>query len=446
MVELWFVLNAFFLVTALRAAYYPFTTRSVPSIRFAFRRVDRALARYGILGGVTGAIVFAEMFMGLAATEAGVHVALLNWIVYSLVKSQLDFGNHTLALPLAFRVTQVCCLVMVINYFVGALLSWWEMRAAFQRARIKEKRHPILQGSLFIKTVLMELLFLATSVVGISFRHRFPNVSVKRGILYDEELKLKLDVFYPTSYKRNEKLPVLFYLHGGSWIGGYRHHVPALLPTFVAQGGVAVSASYRLAPSHPFPAHVQDANKAVRWIVDNIESFGGDPSFIVGCGGSAGAHLTSLAAVSTLDLHMAPKNQNPIAAVVSYYGVFDWGLEGTEEDLKFRKFLSRVIVRKTEEEYPEQFKHGSPAWWIQERSQELMNFPFLLLHGKNDNVVPFESIEKFFKQVKSLDMNVVAVDLSLAHHAFDIFHSLRAVVVNMYVCEWIFFQFYSRKK
>lgn len=108
------------------------------------------------------------------------------------------------------------------------------------------------------------------------------------------------DRFYP-SRPFPSKLPVLLYLHGGSWVSGDRFNVPSLLPFFVAQGvvavglccalthclqgGVAVSASYRLAPKDPFPAHIQDCNAALAWVMQNISSFGGDPKWIIVSGG-----------------------------------------------------------------------------------------------------------------------------------------------------------------
>ena len=65
---------------------------------------------------------------------------------------------------------------------------------------------------------------------------------------------------------------------------------------------------------------------------------------------------------SQLDLHLSHK-PNTIKAVVSIYGVFDWGLSDSEDSKRFRKFLSSVITKTPEEDYPDQFKHGSPAYW-----------------------------------------------------------------------------------
>lgn len=44
---------------------------------------------------------------------------------------------------------------------------------------------------------------------------------------------------------------------------------------------VMVNIGYRLAPKNPYPTHLIDVKRSLRWIKKNIASFGGDPNFIV---------------------------------------------------------------------------------------------------------------------------------------------------------------------
>lgn len=70
----------------------------------------------------------------------------------------------------------------------------------------------------------------------------------------------------------------------------------------------------------------------------------------------------------------------------SFYGVFDWGSEGeSEDDVRFRRFLSSVVTRVKEEHDPDQFKHGSPSFWFEQRRAHI-DFPVVLVHGKNDSI------------------------------------------------------------
>jgi acetyl esterase/lipase len=99
---------------------------------------------------------------------------------------------------------------------------------------------------------------------------------------------------------RKRLMPVIVYIHGGAWTKGAGHkgnNVP--MPYMLAeQGWVGVSINYRLFPDNVFPTYIIDCKRALRWVKENIESYGGDPNFIVVSGGSAGGHLAALLALS----------------------------------------------------------------------------------------------------------------------------------------------------
>jgi epsilon-lactone hydrolase len=82
---------------------------------------------------------------------------------------------------------------------------------------------------------------------------------------------------------------VLLYLHGGGYVVGsvdmYRDLISRLAR---AAGARALGIDYRLAPEHPFPAAVEDATAAYRWLV----SHGTAPARIAIAGDSAGGGLT----------------------------------------------------------------------------------------------------------------------------------------------------------
>jgi len=84
-------------------------------------------------------------------------------------------------------------------------------------------------------------------------------------------------------------------VHGGAFTGGNRRG-PDNSPfydnigLFAARNGiVAVNITYRLAPQHQWPAGAEDVGAAVRWVVANVASHGGDPARVVLMGHSAGA-------------------------------------------------------------------------------------------------------------------------------------------------------------
>lgn len=69
-----------------------------------------------------------------------------------------------------------------------------------------------------------------------------------------------------------------------------------------------------------------------------------------------------------------------------FYGVFDWASEGeSDDDIRFRRFLSSVITRVPPDQDPDQFKHASPCYWFSENRSRI-KFPVLLIHGKSDSI------------------------------------------------------------
>ena len=89
--------------------------------------------------------------------------------------------------------------------------------------------------------------------------------------------------------KGSEPLPVFVYYHGGGWVvGDVDTHEPLSTAIANAAGCIVVSVDYRLAPEHKFPAAVDDAYAAARWVAESAGLFGGDPKRLAVGGDSAG--------------------------------------------------------------------------------------------------------------------------------------------------------------
>ncbi len=88
---------------------------------------------------------------------------------------------------------------------------------------------------------------------------------------------------------------VVLYLHGGGYvIGSPRSHRHLAAAIARAAGARALLLDYRRAPEHPFPAAIDDALAAYRWL---LESAGVAPGAVVVAGDSAGGGLTRVALV-----------------------------------------------------------------------------------------------------------------------------------------------------
>jgi hypothetical protein len=106
-----------------------------------------------------------------------------------------------------------------------------------------------------------------------------------------------VDVYRPI--ERSGPLPVVVYFHGGAFrsLSKDTHWLMGI--AFARRGYIVVSANYRLAPRHPFPAAAHDACDAWRWATEHVGEYGGDPSRMAVAGESAGANLASVIAVAS---------------------------------------------------------------------------------------------------------------------------------------------------
>ena len=97
--------------------------------------------------------------------------------------------------------------------------------------------------------------------------------------------------------------PIVVYFHGGGYVvGDAISDDPLCRYLCVRSDAVVISADYRHAPEHRFPAAVDDAMAAVRWVADNAQALGGRPGQLAVCGWSAGGGLAAVVCQLARDL------------------------------------------------------------------------------------------------------------------------------------------------
>lgn len=136
---------------------------------------------------------------------------------------------------------------------------------------------------------------------------------------------LSLDVYTPKNTKADDRRPVLIMIHGGGWRRGDKGNPPILgakLRHFVGEGYVYIAINYRLSPAEPgkpgvrHPTHIQDSAKALAWVHEHIQEYGGDPEQIHLMGHSAGGHLAALLATNDRFLRAEGKTLDIIKTCV----------------------------------------------------------------------------------------------------------------------------------
>jgi acetyl esterase len=116
--------------------------------------------------------------------------------------------------------------------------------------------------------------------------------------------------------------PAVLYFHGGGFaLGDPSATADATMQLAQTSGSVVLSADYRLAPEHPYPAAHDDAVAALEWVWAHAESLGIDSERLAVAGDSAGGALALHAALS------AQAAGRPVAALVLFYGWFVYSLE-----------------------------------------------------------------------------------------------------------------------
>ncbi|MEZ5095314.1 MAG: alpha/beta hydrolase [Nocardioides sp.] len=179
-----------------------------------------------------------------------------------------------------------------------------------------------------------------------------PDVEVLKDIRYfDAGRRGLLDVSRPKGAVPRGA-PVLLQVHGGGWVLGSKDQqgVPLSLH-MAARGWVVVSINYRLAPRDAFPAQIVDVKRAIAWVREHIADYGGDPSYVVITGGSAGGQLCALAALTPSDPEYQPGFEDAdtsLAAAVPHYGVYDMaGVTGLASAARMRDtFLAPESCRR----------------------------------------------------------------------------------------------------
>lgn len=271
------------------------------------------------------------------------------------------------------------------------------------------------------------------------FRLTSPDVEVIQDVPYREGgSRARLDIYRPKGVDLTDA-PVLFQVHGGGWtIGDKRQQGRLLMNRMAQRGWVCVASNYRLAPKHPWPAQVVDVKRALAWIKEHIAEYGGDPSYVVATGGSAGGHLVALTALTPGLAELQPGFEDAdtsVSACVPFYGVYDMADLTDNRTVRSMRdhFLAPRVFRRDPQADRDAFVQASPIAHVSEHTPD-----FFVIHGTNDTLVDVEQARAFVAALRERsDASVTYSELPGTQHAFEVFGSIRSHQVIAAVERWL---------
>jgi len=212
-------------------------------------------------------------------------------------------------------------------------------------------------------------------------------------------------------YATRADAPVLLYLHGGGWVAGSVETVDRLCRRLADRSGCAVlSVDYRLAPEHPFPAPISDAETALAWLRREATGLGVDASRVAIGGDSAGGHLATVVARRERDAGRPLDYQVLIYPVIdptmsgeSYAEMAGFGLDRADMVFYWSAFAPAVADRFSPD--------ASPL------AAPLAGMPPTLLITAEYDVLRDEG-EEYAAALLDAGVSVVAVRYQGVNHAF----------------------------
>lgn len=235
---------------------------------------------------------------------------------------------------------------------------------------------------------------------------------------------LKMTLFVP---RTKEKKPAVLYFPGGGFTSADHEKFLEMRYALACAGYVVAACEYRAVPNK-FPALLEDAKEAVRWMRAHASEFGVDANRIGLLGDSAGGYVVQMAGATNgeknWDVGDFKEVSSDVQAVVSIYGISDLTTIGegignenvhasaavTEALLlngpAFKDFAGASVNAD-----PQKAKAASPIGHVDGTEP-----PFLLMHGSGDKVVSPLQSKKMFEALQNKKVEAEYVLVRGAEH------------------------------
>lgn len=195
---------------------------------------------------------------------------------------------------------------------------------------------------------------------------------------------LKADVFIPDISQPKSGFPVVLLIHGGGWTNGNKEQMTPIAERLARAGFAVVNISYRFAPTHKWPAQLEDCESALKWIQDQASVYGFDLERVATFGYSAGAHLA---------LMLGYTAKSPTGTELLVKAVINGA--GPVDLLDFPDApLVKQLIGPSVTKNPKAYRDASPIYFVTDKSP-----PTFVYYGENDWIVDAQQNKKLLSEL-----------------------------------------------
>ncbi|MCD4643190.1 acetyl esterase [Bacillus mycoides] len=163
--------------------------------------------------------------------------------------------------------------LMIVLGLALAGISYWNLSPVPKAFLIKKA----FEGGTFVPSADYDHALNETKIVkDINYNSKFPDG--------------KLDIIYPKN--RAEKTPIIFWVHGGGFVGGDKSDITGYAVNLAARGYIVVNINYALAPKREYPTPVLQLGEAYEYIKENAKKYDLNLNRVYFAGDSAGAQIS----------------------------------------------------------------------------------------------------------------------------------------------------------
>lgn len=236
-------------------------------------------------------------------------------------------------------------------------------------------------------------------------------------------IHLHLQVLLPLSRNHPvmERVPAVVYVQGSGWNKQDIYHNVGRIARLADRGYVTAVVEYRYAEQAGFPAQIQDAKNAIRFMRLHADEFHVDPDKIFAAGSSSGGHTALFASIlpddGAMDRNLYPGVSSKVCGILDYYGAvsftapdsFPSTLDFTEE----RAQNIPIIRNLPGDTFAEKMRKVTAVSYI---TPELELPPVFIIHGTKDRVVNTRQSVELYQKLKEQNRDVEFYLLKGADH------------------------------